>query len=263
MTEDEIYHIAVMPPTETTPDVINRVAEVVSQPDYQLRMMLAGRLPKIIGHYRDASMANVAVHSLEELKLVVFVVTESELRRPVSPGLIARSIKIESDRAVFTSRDGRIELLNNHDASLILTGRRTRLVGEVPIETSKMKVNVPGTLLTGGVPIMKRVASKTQEPQKMTEQFIRLYRKESDIPVVEIRQFDFDYSFLGEKMSLTATGNIASTVLVLRQVFNSAHLDDSMVSGFVAEPHKLSGIDPVEQNCLLLARYYRVLANSN
>ena len=204
-------------------------------------------------------MANVAVHLLEELKLVAFVVTESELRRPVSPGLIARSIKIESDRVVFMSRDGRIESLDDHDVSLILTGRRTRLVGEVPIETSKMKVNVAATLLTGGVPIMKRVASKTQEPQKMTEQFIRLYRKESDIPAVEIRQFDFDYSFLGEKMSLTATGNIASTVLVLRQAFSSAHFNEAMVSGFVAEPHKLSGIDPVEQNCLLLARYYRAL----
>jgi hypothetical protein len=126
-----------------------------------------------------------------------------------------------------------------------------------------MKVNLPATLLTGGIPVMKRVTSRTEEPRKVTEQFIRLYRRASDIPAVEIRQFDFDYSFLGDKMGLTATVNIAATVTALKQFFTGADFDDALLSGFVSEPRSISGIDLGEQNCLLLARYYRALANPN
>lgn len=253
--------MAVMPPPGTSAALIIGVASLLSQPDYQVRMILAGRLPKIISHYLDEPAAAATIRSLNELGLVAFVVSETDLRQPVAPALIAHTMKIEGDQAEFSGRDGRTKIMNQTDTFLLLTGRRTRKTQEPVAETTKMKLNVPATLLTGGLPIMKRVKAAGAEPVRVTEQFIRLYDHASDLPAVEIRQIDLDYSFLGNKMGPTATGNIIVTVTALRQLFSKANFNDSLLSGFVTEAHSISGIDLVEQNCLLIVRYYQALAN--
>jgi hypothetical protein len=261
MSNIEVYHVAAMPPQGVTPALIGQVADILSQPEYQIRMLLAGRLPKSIGHFRDELAAESAVSRLRVLGLTAFIVTESELRNPVFPDIIARSLKIEDNQSVFIRQDGRSEALNNSDVFLLLTGRRTSVIESAPIQTSTMKVNLPATLLTGGIPVMKRVISGAKEGRKITEQFIRIYRKGSDVPVVEIRQFGFDYSFLRDRMDPTATCNIIETVTELRRFFAGAYFDDSLLNGFVAEPNSITGINIGEQSCLLLVRYYRTLAN--
>jgi len=261
MTDNEIYHIAVMPSTETSAGLLSQVAAIVAQPDYQIRLQLAGKVPKIVGHFREKSAAERAVLSLDELGLVAFAVTESELRRPVSPEIIPRSIKFEGDSATFASQDGKTVILNAGDIFLIVTGRRTTAIEEAAVEKSTMKVNVPATLLTGGIPVMKRVTLKRPESEKTTQQFVRLYRKTSDFPAIEARQFALDYSFLGDKMDPTATCNIAETVAELRRFFMGAYFNDSLVNGFVAETNRITGINIGEQSCLLLVRYYQTMAN--
>jgi hypothetical protein len=261
MTNIDVLHVAIMPPVTVTPGLIEQVSAVVSQPNYQIRMLLAGSMPKFIGHFRDKLLADEAVRAISGLKLTAFVVSESELRSPVCPEFIATSIKNEGNTAIFANREGKSKTVNVDNGFLILVGRRTRTVGDEAVETTTMKVNLPATLLTGGIPVMKRVSSKTREPNKITEQFIRIYERASDIPKVEVRQFDFDYSFLGERMGPTATGNIAESAVMLRQIFSRAYFDDRLASGFVSESKSISGIDLMEQNCLLLVRYYRSLPN--
>ena len=107
---------------------------------------------------------------------------------------------------------------------------------------------------------MKRVASEHREPAKTTEQFIRLYDFKSDAPAVEISQFGFDYSFLGDRMALSAAANISSTVNALRRFFSRSAFDDRLAAGFVPATGGISGTDPVEAASLLLVRYYRSLA---
>jgi hypothetical protein len=257
MTGIDILHVAIMPPITVSSGLIEQVSAAVSQPNYQIRMLLAGSIPKLIGHFRDKLLADEAIRALNNLKLTAFVVSESELRSPVSPEFIANSVKIEGSTAIFANREGKSKTVDDDNGFLILVGRRTRTVGDEAVETTTMKVNLPATLLTGGIPVMKRVSSKTREPNKITEQFIRIYERASDIPKVEVRQFDFDYSFLGEKMGPAATGNIAQAAMVLRQIFSRAYFDDRLASGFVSESKSISGIDLMEQNCLLLVRYYR------
>jgi len=263
MINNEIYHVAVMPPAGASAGLLSQVAAIVAQPDYQIRLQLAGRLPKIIGHFKDESVANTAAHTLKELKLAAFVIAESDLRHRVSSEIITCSITFEGDSAIFISQDGKTIILKASDIFMIMTGRRTTVLQKASVERSTMKVNVPATLLTGGIPIMKRVISKGRESEKTTQQFIRLYRKASDSPTVEIRQFDLDYSFLGDKMGPTATSNIIETVAELRRFFAWAYFDDSLMNGFIAETNSISGIDIGEQSCLLLVRYYQTVANES
>ncbi|MEN8614287.1 hypothetical protein ABFB09_03240 [Dehalogenimonas sp. THU2] len=260
----EMIHLAVMPPVETPAPLIRSVSEIVAQPDYQVRLLLAGRLPRIIAHYPDEPPAVVALKALANLGLTVFTIADAELRQPVSPELFAHSVRIEGNQATFTSHDGRTMTLKDSDVLLLLTGRRAGIPWEEPAAQTRVKLNLPATLATVGIPIMKRVAVEQKNaPEETVQQFIRLYDFRSDIPAVEIRQSDFDYSFLGSRMGLSAAANIGVAVTVLRECFNGSYFDDALLSGFQHQSRSISGIDKVEENCLLLARYYRTLANQS
>ncbi|PPD57484.1 hypothetical protein [Dehalogenimonas etheniformans] len=263
MIGDEVFHVAAMPPAELSSELITRIANAVAQPDYQIRFQFAGRLPRMIGHFRNEDAAIAATRSLSALGLTAFVVSESELRQPVSPKLVAHSASSENDRTSFSSRNGNTESLTGSDVFMILAARRTSVVEEGTSEKTMMKVNVPATLLSGGIPLMKRIVSKGREAQTITEQFIRLYGEKSIAPAIEICQFDFDYSFLGGRMGPTAAGNFSTLVDVLRKSFPKAYFNDSMLTGFAAGSDGDSRIDIVEQNCLLLVRYYQAMAKNH
>ena len=263
MIGDEVFHVAVMPPSDLPSNLVSQIAQIVNQPEYQIRFQLAGHLPRMIGHFKEGTAANTAARSLLALNLAAFVISESELRRTISPELSAHSIKIDGEESIFTNRNGKFKNLSNSNVFLILTGRRSTVVEEETVAKSTMKVNVTATLLTGGIPVMKRVVSKAQESKKITEQFVRLYTKESDVPAVELCQFDLDYSFLGDKKGPTATGNINASIDVLRQAFPKAFFDNSLLTGFVTDSKSISGTDLGEQNCFLLVRYYKAMANDS
>ncbi|APV44868.1 hypothetical protein Dform_01546 [Dehalogenimonas formicexedens] len=260
MGGEEIFHVAAMPPAEMTPDLVSKIAAAVKQPDYQIRFQLAGGLPRMIGHFKELNEARQAAQSLTVLKVAAFTIAESELRRGVSPEITPFSIDLDDDQTIFTSHDGKNLTLNGADVFLILAGRRTGNFVEDTVAKSTMKVNVAATMLTGGIPVMKRVTTKTNEPLGIVEQFVRMYGRESDAPMVEICQFDFDYSFLGEKMELTTTCNFDTLVDFLKRRFQKAYFNGTMLAGFVPGSGGGPAIDVAEQSCLLLARYYRTMA---
>ena len=49
-----------------------------------------------------------------------------------------------------------------------------------------MELNLPATLLTGGMPIRRKVEEKTREKSIQNEFFVRLYHRQSLEPDVEI-----------------------------------------------------------------------------
>ena len=42
-----------------------------------------------------------------------------------------------------------------------------------------MKLNVPATVLTGGIPIMRRVTERTAKESFLAEDFVKIYDKSS------------------------------------------------------------------------------------
>jgi hypothetical protein len=251
----EVFHVTAMPTVEPAGELIRQIAAIVSQPEYQIRLLFAGPLPKIIAHYREEGLAAAAVNSLKKLGLTAFRATETELRKPASVKLFAHRLEFGEGRINFKSRGGESMKLEPSDAWLILTGRRA-INPKQTENITRMKLNLPATLLTGGVPMMKRVTVEGEKTGRLNEQFIRLYGTQSDVPIIEIRQHDFDYSFLGSQMASTTTINIVSTLKTLSRFFSQAFFDHSLMGGFPPGSRAGAGTDWVEENCRLLYRYY-------
>src|SRR4030043_642948 len=100
MTLDEIVHVAIAPPDTLEESLIKKVASMVNKDLYETRLMLIGKIPKIIAHYTTMQMAEQSAQSLRALGLVAIVCTDSMLRKP-SQCFRAHTLKFEQKEALF------------------------------------------------------------------------------------------------------------------------------------------------------------------
>ena len=255
MVIDEIVQVAVAPPDSLEEDLIDRVAAIVDKDRQSTRILLAGKIPKIIASYYAVQMAEQTAQNLRALGLVVFVCQDSELRKPLHV-YRAHTLEFEEQAVVFRDRSGQEKRMESTDTFLIIKGRmQTRTEKEVT--TTKMKFNVPATLLTGGIPIWGKVKEKTKDQSVETQGFVRLYDRASAEPSMEILQYEFDYSFLGA----TARENLDTTVSELRDTFPQAIFDDRLTAPFAIDITSTAPQDRVEIDCKLIYLYHRAVSN--
>jgi len=210
MAEYEVVHVAIAPPATLEEELIKKVAVIVAKNPYETRLRLTGKIPKIIANYDNMQMAESAARSLRELGLVAIVCTDSELRKS-SQIYRAHSMKLEEQAALFRDKIGqerRIELIN---VFLIISGRIETYTETEGTRTVR-KLNIAATILTGGIPIRRKVKEKTTTTSYQSDSFVRLYGRLSPEPLVELPQHGFDYSFLGTEMASSSTANLNTTV---------------------------------------------------
>jgi hypothetical protein len=203
--------------------------------------------------------AESAARSLRELGLVVIVCTDSELRK-YSPRYKAHTLKFEEQAVIFWNRSGQERRMESNDVFLIISGRMQTYT-ETEITTTGKKLNVAATVLTGGIPIMKKVKEKKMDKSYQTESFVRLYDRMSSEPIVEILQHDFDYSFLKAEMTTSSVTNFGISIKKIRDAFPQAIFDDRLVKPFGADMAATMPQDNVEMNCKLIYWYHRAVSN--
>ena len=80
-------------------------------------------------------------------------------------------------------------------------------------------------------------------------------------PAIEILQYDFDYSFLGQKMTYSSLTNLSATAGELRDAFPGAAFDDRLLKSFTAGMPSVSPEDGIEVNCRLIYLYYQAVSS--
>lgn len=258
MAQVDVVHVAVAPPATFDEELIKKVAATVGKTHYETRLKLTGKIPKIIANYYNVQRAETAAQSLRELGLLVIVISDSELHKP--PQLFkARNLKFEERAITFCDRAGRSKKIEDRELFLILSGKMQTYT-ETEVTTSKRKLNVPVTLLLGGIPIRKTVKEKITKKSFKNESFIRLYYRMPSEPAVEILQHDFDYSFLGPEMGSSAANNYGIAVRKIREVFPQAIFDDRLTEPFGADMSASVEQDAIEANCKLIYRYHQAVS---
>jgi hypothetical protein len=256
MAEYEVMHVAIAPPAMLEEELIKKVAAIIAKDPYETRLRLTGKIPKIIANYDTMQTAESAARSLRELGLVVIVCADSELRK-YSPRYKAHTLKFEEQAVLFWDRSGRERRVEASEVFLIISGRMQTYT-ETEITTTTKKLNVAATVLTGGIPIMKKVKEKTRDKSYQTESFVRLYDGMSSEPIVVILQHDFDYSFLESEMVSSSVTNFNSTVKKIRGAFPQVIFDDRLVEPFGANIPAAISQDNIEMNCKLIYFYHRI-----
>ncbi len=125
MALNEIVHVAIAPPARLEENLIKQVAAIVDKNLYETRLLLAGKVPKIIAHYDTVQMAELTAQSLRALSLVVIMCKDSELRKS-SQKYRAHSLKFEEQAVLFWDKSGQTRRMESRDAFLIINGRMQR-----------------------------------------------------------------------------------------------------------------------------------------
>ncbi|MFC2069213.1 hypothetical protein ACFLTP_09455, partial [Chloroflexota bacterium] len=202
MARSEIVYVAISPLVKLEENLINKVAVIVDKDPYGTRLCLAGKIPRIISQYDTVHRAELTAQRLRELNLVVIVCKDSELRKPLQR-YIAHKLEFDEQEVLFSDKSGQERRLESKNVSLIIKGRM-QVYTETEAISTRMKFSLPATVLTGGIPIWRKVKEKIKDKSVKTEHFIRLYEQMSLEPSVEILDYDLDYSCLGVKMAASS-----------------------------------------------------------
>jgi len=255
MAEGEVVYVVTYPPGALNTELVKTVAGLVGKDPYDTRLLLSGEMPRIIARYQIMQEAESIARSLRGMGITAFTCGDAELRR--LPGkFIAHTLEFAGDGVLFRNRMGQTRRIGSEEGFLIIRGR-AEIVTDMEYTETKMKVNWRATLMTGGVPIMRRFKETKGEATVEKELFIRVYDRESSESCVEILRHQMDYSCLGADMALSTQANLSTIAAKLRAAFPQAVLDEKMM-----KPHKVDIItggarENLEINCRLLYMYYK------
>jgi hypothetical protein len=240
-----VVHIALAPPAHPDEKLVSSVAAIINKSLSYTRLLLAGELPRIIAHADSPPTAESIVRNLRQLGLVALACPEAELRQ--FPQIFeAQTLEFSEKAATFRDSTGTQKRMAAGDVFLILIGRVESSV-EVKTTKSRLKFSWGGTLLTGGIPVFRRVKETTTDKSSQTEEFARIYSRKSAEPGVELRQHHLNYSFLGAERAASAAMNFSTLVRRLRETFPEAIFDDRL-----AKPLASTSWQDVELNCRLI-----------
>jgi hypothetical protein len=250
MAENEIVYVAVIPLANPGVDLVKAVAGVIGKDAYQTRLLLAGSIPRIVARCAGVREAEALARQLREAGLTTIICSDAELRQSFQ-GLRAKAVFFRDKDAEFLQEDGKEITLDS--VFLIIKGTRHPVpeAEEGPVKT-KTKLNVGATLMMGGIPIPKRVKEKPKAVTPENEWFLRLYKRQSSEPVVEILQYGMEYSFLGEEATLSSTANFIVVVKRLREIYSRAIYDERLMKPFGTDIPGTSPDEDIDINCRLI-----------
>jgi hypothetical protein len=254
MTDYELMHIAVAPPANPDENLVRSVATVINKSSYDTRLLLAGKVPKVIAHYDSTQTAESVTQNLRELGLVAMACKDSELRR-LPQTFKAQTLEFGEKEVLFRDSAGSEKRVVENNVFLILVGRMETSV-EVETTKTKTKFSMTRTLIMGGIPMWQRVDEKTIAQSIQTEYFARLYDRKSPDPGVEILQQHMNYSFLGAKVAATSFTNFGTVVLKVREIFPQAIFDDRLTKPSVLTTS--SSREVIEINCKLVYLFHLI-----
>lgn len=252
--QNDVVHVAVAPPKTLVGDLLQRVASLISKEIVDTRLLLAGEIPRIIASYPNADTAGSIAQGLRDAGLGAFICRDSELRnRPLS--FKARTARSGEKEVIFGDRSGGEVRVGAGDAFLIIRGRIQSATQE-KTSTTKMKLNVAATVLTGGFPIMRRVTQKNTKESFRVEDFVRIFDRRSSDPRVEMSQNHIDYAFLGPELTPSTPANFNIVVTKLREWFPLAIFDERLTRRFKTDVPASGPVEELDINCKLIDLCY-------
>jgi hypothetical protein len=254
MANYEIVHVAITPPASLDANLVSSVANVINTSPSDTRLLLAGKIPRIIAHYQTTQAAELIAQSLRDLGLMAIVYRDFELLQ--SPqSFKAKTLELGEKEILFRDSAGSEKRIGEDNIFLILEGRIQSSV-EVDTTNPTLKFNLTKTFLLGGIPTWSKVDQKSTVRSIQDEYFARLYDRKSPNPIIEMFQQHMDYKFLGTKLNAYSLRNFDTVVLKLREIFPKAIFDDRLVKPFVVNPHSSQLWKDIETNCKLIYLFH-------
>ena len=260
MVINEIVHVLVSPPDNIDTNLVKQAAVILKKDPYATRLLLSGKIPKIIAHYPGIEEAELIIKRLKTLGLVAVALRNSELAESPLTRFRAHALKLADGEVTFFDKGGRQQKLDSKQVFLILKGKLPPS-HETDVTVTKLKFNFTATLMTG-IPIWRRAKETIKGTSNEEGYFVRIYDPISTEPKVEFFENYFDFSFLGSEIAPSTSVNLNNTITKLRTVFPQALFDDRLTQPSGSSSYSDKPVRDIEMNCKYIYLYHQAVSRS-
>ena len=260
MIANEIVHVLAAPPDNLDTNLVKEAAVILKKDPYETRLLLSGKIPKIIARYSGNEEAELIIKRLKTLGLIAIPLKDSELADSPLTRFNAHALKLGDREVTFFDKGGHQLKLEPKDVFLIVKGKLPAS-HDKPVTITNLKFNLTATLMTGGIPVFRKVKETIAGISNEANYFVRIYDATSPEPRVEFFENYFDFSSLGSKIAPSTSVNLNMVITKLKTVFPQAPFDDRLAqSGTIMFSDKPAR--DLELNCKFIYLYHRKLYTS-
>ncbi len=210
---------------EETPDLVRSLADALGITVFESRQRMVGGGPAVVGHFADPQGAMAAAVKLDERGIKTLVLDAAVCG---SAGhFVVRRFELAGESLRVVSRDGRSVVIPYDEITLLISGMRIRGSAETRTVTER-KLSLGKTLLSGGIPMTKKVSHQEEMTTEVREKLLYLYSADR-VPAV-FSQDGITFNGLGPALKPSREQNFAHLITELRRLSPNAVYDDRLLT---------------------------------
>jgi len=209
---------------EETPELVQSLAASLGIMPYEMRQRMIGGGPAVVAVFADQQQARTLAAKLSRSGVATMIIDTDGLRR-ADGRFVVRRFELKEQLLSVEAGDGNRVEISYGNIDLILFG--TRILGQSEtITVTERKFSLGKTILSGGIPLTKKVERQEEVTTVERENILCLYAGER--PPVVFSQGSMSYDGLGEAMKLTREMNFSFLKSELRRLCPGAGFDDRL-----------------------------------
>jgi hypothetical protein len=211
---------------EETQELVQTLAAAAGIMPYEMRQRMIGGGPSVVAGFADPQQARILAAKLNQGGVATLIIDSDAVRSSAGRLVVTRFELKEFSLRVETG-DGQSAEIAYGDIKLLLTG--TRILGQSETVTvTERKFSLGKTILSGGIPLTKKVERQEEVSSEERENILCLYS--GDRPPIVFRQSGMSYDGFGPAMKLTRELNFAYLRSELRRLCPAAGYDDRLLN---------------------------------
>lgn len=211
---------------EETPDLVRSLAEALGITAFESRQRMVGGGPAVAGRFADRQGAMAAAAKLDERGIKTLVL-DAALVCGSAGHFVVRRYEIAGESLRVDSGDGRSVVIPYDEITLLISGMSMRGSAETRTVTER-KLSLGKTLLSGGIPMTKKVSRQEEMTTEVREKFLYLYSADR-VPAI-FSQDGITYNKLGPALKPSREQNFAHLIAELRRLSPNAVYDDRLLT---------------------------------
>ena len=207
-------------------EVAEIIADTLGILTFEARQKIVGGGPTVLASFADRTQADELTVKLARAGVPAFVVGNEVLRSESNP-LHVRRFVLKDQALQIESLDGELSDLNYDSIELLLVATGTSGQAQSTTAVTERKFSLGKTLLSGGVPMTKKVTNEQTVTTEERSETLWLYPSGQAAMIFDRAAMNYDG--LGKAMQLTRDLNFAYLKNELRRLAPQAIYDDRLL----------------------------------
>jgi hypothetical protein len=211
---------------EETAELVQALAVALGITVFEARQRLIGSGPAVVASFADPHLAQALAMKLNQSGISTLIVDAAAVRSGTGH-FVVRRFELGERSLRIEAVDGQSAEIPYGEVELLLPG--TRIAGQTESKTvTERKFDLGRTILSGGIPVTKKVARQEEVTTEERTKFLYLYA--GNRPQVVFSQSGMTYDGFGAAMKMSQELNFTFLTSELRRLSPAAGYDDRLLN---------------------------------